>query len=1171
MDNDFQKILLSEIKIILKPAVDAAYNDLSRKILFANLGWDLDTLPGLQIDKLITLFKEFSDSYERITSIIETPPKTLPELVEALRTVDKIFKTIQQLREVVGGAVGVQPPPQFNNIAKDVIALLFTTYLQGKHPVIYRLGVVLGFIRALEEPPLGDAVVDANSGAIIRYPHLQPEFRFDQIAKILKDPIGYLKTEYLDDRNLDTAEDAKKAADKLFPRLGALLSELGFDVVYGIKPAHMLNFGDLGNKLGSNMLTASMSSTQGSRVGATLTLSSADRGNLGLVIVPFGEFKFSQVFNSWEIAIDLAIGTEGFAIGPNGLTFTTAAPEGSNVKGQLTVTKIPENESQANAPALLIGGTTGTRLEIGQFQIIVELNLDVNSQDYGLSLNLGSASLVIDPADGDGFLQQILPADGLRIDFALAIGWSKTKGFYFVGGAGFEATLPVLKSILGIVNIDSVYLALQTSTSKNNIEAILAASGSFVLGPVKLTIHRIGMEATLSFPPEGGNIGLVNLNFAFKPPDGAGLSIDAAAIVGGGYLYFDQKNEQYAGIIQLEVKGGIALKAIGLLTTRLPDGSKGFSLVIIISGEFPPIQLGFGFSLNGVGGLVGINRTMFVDVLRAGIKNRILDSILFPKDPVANAARIISDLQNVFPPIVGRYVFGPMAILAWGVPPMLTAELGILLELPAPVRLAILGKLKLVLPKEEISLILLQMDVIGIIDFDKGDVSVDATLYDSRIAQFVVSGDMAVRANFGASPTFALAAGGFNPRFQPPPNFPVLEQLAISIARGDNPRLRLEAYLALTSNTVQLGARLDLYAAVDLGGILGLFSVNGYLGFDTLFQFSPFHFIVDIYGGLSLKRNGKSLFAVDLAMSLEGPEPMHAWGKATFDFLGKHSVDLNITIGSEQPQPPLPESNPIAELVTALNDIRSWSAQLPSDGHMLVTLRKIETINDVLVHPLGNLTVHERIVPLGIEITKFGNTVPTGNRTFDISVIVFNNTSISVNDTIKNNFAIKDYFSPNQFFDLTDDEKIFRPSFEAFASGYTQIGSSAMMGSTEPISFGEGITCIFEYDTVIIDKKEDISHKLFDKYSMAPEVMLSLSELGSAAKSAMANSGSNQFAGPKQKISLKETEYVVTSVKDLTVPSGMKSGLTYTEADAKKKKDFTRSEDWQITASHEVN
>jgi hypothetical protein len=66
-----------------------------------------------------------------------------------------------------------------------------------------------------------------------------------------------------------------------------------------------------------------------------------------------------------------------------------------------------------------------------------------------------------------------------------------------------------------------------------------------------------------------------------------------------------------------------------------------------------------------------------------------------------------------------------------------------------------------------------------------------------------------VRASWGRQPNFVLAVGGLNPRFPPPAGFPKLARLSLSLGDSDNPRLRFESYLALTSNTVQFGARLD--------------------------------------------------------------------------------------------------------------------------------------------------------------------------------------------------------------------------------------------------------------------------------------------------------------------------------------------------------------------------
>src|ERR1044071_8048935 len=99
----------------------------------------------------------------------------------------------------------------------------------------------------------------------------------------------------------------------------------------------------------------------------------------------------------------------------------------------------------------------------------------------------------------------------------------------------------------------------------------------------------------------------------------------------------------------------------------MPDGSKGFSLLIIITAEFGTgIQLGFGFTVLGLGGLLGLNRTMNLPALTEGVRSGSLNSLMFPKDPVANAPRIIADLRAMLPPYEGRFLIGPMAKLGWG-------------------------------------------------------------------------------------------------------------------------------------------------------------------------------------------------------------------------------------------------------------------------------------------------------------------------------------------------------------------------------------------------------------------------------------------------------------------------------------------------------------------------
>ena len=163
----------------------------------------------------------------------------------------------------------------------------------------------------------------------------------------------------------------------------------------------------------------------------------------------------------------------------------------------------------------------------------------------------------------------------------------------------------------------------------------------------------------------------------FKAPSGAGIKIDSPFVSGGGFLFLDSKKGQYAGFLQLTIRNTITVTAIGVLTTKLPDGSKGFSFVVMITAQgFKPIQLGLGFTLTGIGGLLAIDRTCNEEFLREGLKNKTLDDLLFPKDPIRNAVQIFGTLNTAFPPQPGSYLFGPVLQISWFTPPKITMNLG---------------------------------------------------------------------------------------------------------------------------------------------------------------------------------------------------------------------------------------------------------------------------------------------------------------------------------------------------------------------------------------------------------------------------------------------------------------------------------------------------------------
>src|SRR5262249_24735983 len=147
------------------------------------------------------------------------------------------------------------------------------------------------------------------------------------------------------------------------------------------------------------------------------------------------------------------------------------------------------------------------------------------------------------------------------------------------------------------------------------------------------------------------NLGFADLALGLQLPSAVGLSIDAGgAVAGGGFLSHDARQGTYVGGLQLTLPGTLTLTAGGLIPPRMPDGSRGCSLLVFITAEdFQPIQLGLGFTLQAIGGLVAINRTFDYDVLRAGLKDDTLKTLLFPRDPVANATAFVQALEHAFP------------------------------------------------------------------------------------------------------------------------------------------------------------------------------------------------------------------------------------------------------------------------------------------------------------------------------------------------------------------------------------------------------------------------------------------------------------------------------------------------------------------------------------------
>jgi hypothetical protein len=768
--------------------------------------------------------------------------------------------------------------------------------------------------------------------------------------------------------------------------------------------------------------------------------------------------------------------------------------------------------------------------------------------DFGIAGGVLGGRLVLQSKDADSFLTAILPKDGIIAPFEFGLGWSTARGIYFQGSAGFETTIPI-HAQLGPLFLDSLHVALLLNQDAVNLEASI--TGGAAIGPIAVTVERVGARAQLAF--RKGNLGALDLVIGFKSPTGIGAVVDAGPITGGGFLSIDTDNGRYAGILQLRAFE-IGITAIALIDTKLPGGQEGYSFLIIIAVELPPIQLGYGFTLNGVGGLAGIHRTMVVEAIQAGIRNHSVDHILFPENPVQNAAQIISDLRAIFPPAMNRFVFGPMAKIGWGTPTLITVELGIIIELPAPVRLVLLGQISALIPTPDAPVVELHIDILGILDFEGQKISVDAVIHDSRVAAFSISGDMAFRLSWGSQPNFAMSVGGLNPRFQPPPGFPELRRITLSLGFEDNPRISVEAYFAVTSNTLQFGAKAELYA--EAGG----FNVLGWMAFDALLQVIPLYFAIDFDVGVALRRGSSTLAGVRLTGSLTGPSPYHVKGEASLSLLFFDvSVPFDRTFGVE-----LLIERPLIDawnlLEDAIKNVESWTAALPAHALEATTSRVSADAPPLLVDPVGGARLRERVVPLNRNLDKLGEAVLTGAKRFDI-------TEVRAGSNVTHSYTLtQDQFARAQFENLTDAEKLSAPSFQAMDAGI-EFGSDA-------VSVGAGLTADLTYETRIVDFPYD--GRTAPKHQFPRGQLLAMLGAGAAARAPNRNKGSRKFAPSADRelgVGLGEESYVIATTSDLTVRADLALPSSKGDAHAALKAHLARNpkdrDQLQVIAQHE--
>jgi hypothetical protein len=1005
------------------------------------------------LDKVVEVTRSTRTVYESVREQWPTKWKSWNTVKASFKLLKQVFDEYKKCKAVfdlagVENGIDIDKSELLLHVMQQVIlrghAILVPSSIQ-----LYRL---LNWVSVGNENEVNEPEKD-TTGRIIRYPYRGLQFNKDGLDAFFRDPVAALKEHYFGNNNsgsLLRVAGPIPPDDKLLIRLRDLLLSLDLNAFYGYRHTDAIALTE--EKIQEFSQTLTTWFPIGKNVELALSLRRQDQN---IIVAPQifyldddnrTDKNFNRKVGKWEWTFNLSGGLDSFSFGPDGV----ALPPGvsGNILVDIAAFRKGINESDDDKeenPAYVIGTEDGTRLELGKIDLRALLDISNQSKKADIKGSVTQSGFYLLPGDGDSFLKKVLPEKGIAVLFDLAVGYSNERGFYLEGGGGGEIVIPLNKKVSKF-SLPSLQLGFRKITDANQWMLYASIAGRAELGPVNIELDKVGMRLLLKSPPkdEVGNLGIFDADFDFKPPNGVGIEINAKVVTGGGYLYIDEEKGEYFGVAQLNIKNKINVKALGIIQTKLPGGQPGYSFLLIISAEFPAIQLGLGFSLTGVGGLIGIHRRIELQKIQEGIQKNDIDDILFPKDPLKNVYAILTKINQFFPAADGQYTFGLMAQLAWGPKSIITIELGLILEFPEPVRLALIGVIRAEITRKvsgkEIKALQLQVNFVAAIDFDKKFISLDAALFQSKLLGMKLEGDMALRIKYGDNPDFAITIGGFHPRFQPPAlQLPTKMRRLQIILRSGNPSITVSCYLAVTSNTIQFGvAGLFVFKKWGVG-------IRGELSFDALFQLSPFRFETDLHFLLAASWKGYDFASIEVNGTFSGPSPWHIEGSLKLKaWIFSKTVSLNETWGEED-EPRLEKVRILPLLADDLSNDANWE-RATGKTYMSVTLRKHlkkSTDSDMLtLHPNELLSVRQTTVPLDVRIDKFSGRQPQGANTFRLALKNSTDGEIPAG-------KVKNHFASAQFIEMSEERQLSTPSYELFDSGLTFEGLDAVMFDDE--------------------------------------------------------------------------------------------------------------------------
>ncbi|OUS97411.1 DUF6603 domain-containing protein [Rhodococcus sp. NCIMB 12038] len=652
----------------------------------------------------------------------------------------------------------------------------------------------------------------------------------------------------------------------------------------------------------------------------------------------------------------------------------------------------------------------------------------------------------------DKLLKKVMPgAKDPTTTTLTAISLDTAQGLYLGDGRAQErAVLPVRvqypglefrELAIGLVrNRQREIIALEVTTS-------IATEIEDVVG---MQIVGSGVVITPEGPTE--HQAMFSLPVSPRWPDGIGLKINAGPVSGAGYIERierkykvgndEVKRIEFGGVIQLKVLT-FGVNAIVVLS---PDP---FSLILILGTRFPvAIELGFGFTLNGIGGILALERGFSVPALQEALKDHIVERMLMPDDPsIDGAPKLLEQVAQIFPPRSGGFVVGPAVELGWGSQAkFVTLKLAVVLALPDP-SVTLLGSVRIQAPTKEGAITDIRADMLATVNADH--LRAFARMRDSKMGPLKISGDMGMYVEWGGEGAFELSVGGFHPAYWrltgKEPHLLGMQPATVELSPIKLVTIVATEYFAVTPGTVQFGVEGTFTADFKV------ITASAWIGLNAIFTWSPyFAFQAGFRVGAKVELLGQSIADVGFSGTLSGAQPFQLSGHIKVDvwFLPTFDKDVGPISWGDPPSVAPPPVDALALVATELRRPESWKAILPPHADQLAALADVESaeVDGQLAHPLAGLEVVQNAVPLGIKIDRIGTSPVTADMVTLGTPTMSQSEAAAVSE-------LRSAFAPGHFFALEGEKLLAQSGFEEFQSGIRIAASTTpVIGAEAPVT-----------------------------------------------------------------------------------------------------------------------